>query len=72
MDAMNYIVKKNAAAITAEDRKAVCIALANALRDMADEIEAGVRIVTELQTQESTKGNASAGSILFLRSVLKK
>lgn len=72
MDAMNYIVQKNAAAVTNDDRKAVRIALANALRDMADEIEAGVRLVTEIQTQESTKANMSAGSILFLRTVLKR
>ena len=46
--------------------------LADAMRDMADEIEAGTRLVKELLTFEQVRCKEYPASILHLVSVLKK
>lgn len=54
-----------------DDQKVVRIRLANALRDLADEIESAHRDVIEVQTQEAACSKTIT-SLLFLRTVLKR
>lgn len=70
MDASKYVSAKGDRATKTTDIVAIRMAMANALRDLADEIEAGTRAVAEMQTFERVAANQHPTSILHVVSYL--
>ena len=68
MDASKYVAASGDGKIS--DPKTIRFAIANALRDMADQIEAGVRIVNEIHTNECASASNPVMSGLFIKSTL--
>ena len=69
MDATRYTLAKGNPKLGITDGDAVRMEIANALRDMADEIEHKIRFVTSMQTFEQTEGGKHPISILHIVSV---
>jgi hypothetical protein len=72
MDASRLINIGANAALNLPREVAARMDLADAMRDLADEIEAGKRIVTELLTYEQIRLKECPVSILHIVSVLNK
>lgn len=72
MDASRLINIGGNADLNLSREAAARMDLADALRDVADEIEAGKRIVRELFTYEQIRSKECPVSILHVVSVLKK
>lgn len=72
MDAAKLVLAKGDKELNISDETAVCSAIASALRDMADEIESGDRVVNELQTQEMAHGSTHICSALYLKSTMQR
>lgn len=70
MDAAKIAHAKGNPQHNISDAQAVRIAMATALRDLADEIESGDRVVTEIQTFELAQGMTGSASIMHLVSIL--
>jgi hypothetical protein len=71
MDASKYALAKGNEELGVSKAQAVVMEIADALRDMADEIESGARIVTEIQTFERAQGLTPPISILNIVSLRK-
>jgi Mrp family chromosome partitioning ATPase len=69
MDALRYAMAKGNRKLGISDADAVRMEIANALRDMADEIEHKMRLVTGMQTFEQTQDGLPPVSILHVTSV---
>jgi hypothetical protein len=69
MDAERYLSAKGDRKLGISDADAVRMAIANALRDMADEIEYKKRHVTGMQTFEQAQGGEPSISILHMTSI---
>lgn len=72
MDALKLFSATGDKSTGVTDQTAVRMAIAEALRDLADEIETGARVVAELQTSEMTAHALYPTSIMFMRSSLMK
>jgi len=72
MDASKIAAARGTPSLNISDAQAYRAALANALRDMADEIESGFRIVTEIQTYEVARQDQPPVSTLHCCSYLPK
>ena len=68
MDAAKLLSTKGAMGIS--DALAVRMAIAEALRDLSDEIESGQRVVLELQSSEVAMVGKPGHSLMFMRSAL--
>ena len=72
MDASRYIAANGNDKIGLSTDQAVRMAIAIALRDMADEIEAGMRGVNTMQTYEQVVANEFPVSILHMVTQMAK
>jgi hypothetical protein len=71
MDASKYVSALANQKLGVTQAQAIRMEIADALRDMADEIESGRRVVQEIQTFESAKASEPPISLLTVRSILK-
>ena len=72
MDAAKLVAAQANAEAKLDGQQAVRLAIANALRDMADEIESGDRIIADIQTQEVATGSERICSAVYIRSTMKR
>lgn len=70
MDATKLLSAKGDRTKNITDTIAVHMAIAEALRDLADEIESGHRLVSQLQTTEIAVAGLPSQSILLVQSAL--
>lgn len=72
MDASKYISATGDEKRHITDSQAIRIAIADSLRDLADEIETGTRAVSEIITFEKAQANQFPISILTLQTILRR
>ena len=67
MDASRYIAAKGNEKLGISQKQAIRMEIANALRDMADQIEGGARLVQQIQTLEIVKANEPPSSVFTIQ-----
>jgi hypothetical protein len=72
MDASRLVNMPGHDGLKINSQTSVRIAIADALRDMADEIESGDRIVSDIQTQEAATASERIRSSVYIVSNMKR